>query len=142
MNSWVDVEHMRLCTSDSGFQPRKQVETCPTAGWSHQRKSEMRCWISGQIWMIDIIMSPPTQGERRVEKGRAWRGRERTWSKSSAECAFKKTEELAVLARAGRNMCRDRKEWPGCKGSSREDGTATSSGYYRGQGDSSVKKVM
>lgn len=147
MNSWVNVKHVRkkrLCTSDSEVSsPGKQVEACPRLqDGVAKRKLEMRCWILGQIWMIDIILGVPQHNGKEEWRGEPGGEGRRTWANLQqsvpledwgAGSAGKGTGEAAVgTGKSGL----DARELP-------EDGTATSSGCYREvRGHSSVKKVV
>ena len=107
----------------------------PPAGWSRQKE------IGNE--MLDLganlndryhFTSPPTQEERRVER-RAWRGSEEDLGKSSAECAFRRLRSWQCWQGHRRSSCRDRKEWPDCKRSSRGRDCHKFWVLQRGQGE-------
>lgn len=110
-----------MCIWLRGSQPRKAGGgLSQTAGMeTPKRKLAMKCWISGQIWMIDIILGVAQQNGKEEWRGDPGGEGRRTWANLRQSVPLEDWGAGSAGQGHRRSSCRDRKEWPGCKRSSR-----------------------
>lgn len=126
-----------ICIWLRGSQPRKAGGgLSQTAGMEMpKRKLTLRCWISGQIWTIDIILEVPQQNGKEEWRGDPGAEGRRTWVNLWQSMPLEDWGAGSAGQGHRRSSCRDRKEWPGCKRSSRGRDCHKFWVLQRGQGE-------